>query len=308
MTYLRERKTSFTVTTRDEAAPVLHTTINGLLDASAHHNREIIIVDDASAIPVGFNHPEVRIIRNDIPIGVAQSRRLGASHSRGDVLVWLDAHMRFAPDWFDQMLAHVDSGSVLCAAWWDYELSRPLCWGADYSWCGERDYASGRSPGLSFQHRTKFPGDGAVDVPMVIGACYMMLRETYETLGGFSPFFRIWGKAEQDLSTRAWIMGFGAKCVTNARVGHLSRSKFPYPVRWSDIEFNQLAIVRTVFAQRTAAQMEDLMRPLPSDVEAWASRADFSKWRSFIQSRRQISDAEFFRRFVPNAPDCLLDA
>jgi hypothetical protein len=47
-----------------------------------------------------------------------------------------------------------------------------------------------------------FPGDGAVDVPMLIGASYMMLRSSYDKFGGFSPFFRTWGRLEQDLSLR----------------------------------------------------------------------------------------------------------
>ena len=70
----------------------------------------------------------------------------------------MDAHMRFAADWLDRMLPHVESGALLCASWWDYELTRPLCWGADFLWCGERDYAAGRSPGFAFRHRTKIPG------------------------------------------------------------------------------------------------------------------------------------------------------
>jgi hypothetical protein len=35
---------------------------------------------------------------------------------------------------------------------------------------------------------------------MMIGASYMMLRISHERIGGFSPFFRTWGKLEQDLS------------------------------------------------------------------------------------------------------------
>jgi len=142
----------------------------------------------------------------------------------------------------------------------------------------------------------------------VIGACYMMLRESYERVGGFSPFFRVWGKADQDVSIRSWIAGLGVKCVTGARVGHLSRKKFPYPVRWEDIEFNQLAMVRTVFEEETVAAIEELLQALPADVQTWLSQVDLCEWRRLIQSRRQVRDAEFFRRFVPDAPECLMKA
>ncbi len=300
-----ERKISFVVTARDEPQPVLERTIDGLIETSRGRSTEIVLVDDGSLIPVALNRPQLLVVRNETPIGVAQSRRYGASLAGGVVLAWVDAHMRFAPDWLDHMLSHVDCGALLCAAWWDYELSRPLCWGADFLWCGERDYKAGRTPGFGFRHRTRFPGDGAVEVPMVIGACYMTLRQSYDRLGGFSPFFRIWGKSEQDLSARAWIMGLGVKCVTGAHVGHLSRSRFPYPVRFADIEFNQVAILRTVFEQPVCQAIEDMMQPLPSEVQNWLSQVDFREWRRLIQSRRQISDAEFFRRFVPGSPECL---
>jgi hypothetical protein len=230
---------------------------------------------------------------------------VGASFASGDILVFLDPHMSFAPDWLDQMLAHVDSGALLCAAWWNWELTKPVCWGAEFVWCGKRDYQAGLAPGFAFRHRTDFPGDGAVEVPMVIGACYMVLRQIYERIGGFSPFFRTWGKLEQDICCRAWIAGVGAKCVTGARVGHFSRPKFPYPVRWEEIEFNQVVTVRTVFQEPVACAIEKMLQPLPVEVEKWLAAEDFSDFRNLLQSQRHMSDAEFLRRFVLNAPECL---
>jgi hypothetical protein len=214
--------------------------------------------------------------------------------------------MSFAADWLDRMLKHVDCGALLCAAWWDWELTRPVCWGAEFVWCGTRDYQAGLSPGFAFRHLTGFPGDGAVEVPMVIGACYMLLRQSYERIGGFSPFFRIWGKLEQDICCRAWIVGVGVKCVTGARVGHFSRLKFPYPVNWNDVEFNQLVTVRTVFQKPMAKAIEEMVRPLPGQVETWLAQTNFCEFQRIIESNRQMSDTEFFRRFVRGAPECLI--
>jgi glycosyltransferase involved in cell wall biosynthesis len=300
-----QQKISFVITTRDESAPVLESTIDGLLATSARYAREIVVVDDKSATPVSLDRPDTLVVRHDAPVGVTQSRRRGASVASGDVLVWLDAHMSFAPDWLDHMLAHVDSGALLCAAWWDYELTKPLCWGADFLWRAERNYSLAHCPGFDFRHRVQFPGEGAIEVPMVIGACYMMLRESYERIGGFSPFFRTWGKDEQDISARAWMAGLGVKCVTGARVGHLSRSKFPYPVHFEEIEFNQLAMVRSVFEPETASAIEELLKPLPQRVKEWLDQTDFSAWRSVVQSARKISDAEFFSRFLPQLPNAV---
>ncbi len=297
---------SLVITTRDETTAVLGSTLDALLDTSTPYSREIIIVDDGSPTPVSLAHPDVLILRHDTSVGVPQSRRHGLSVARGDVLVWMDAHMSFTPDWLDHMLAHVECGALLCAAWWDYELTRPLCWGADFIWRRERNYAAGYCPGFDLRHRTVRPAEDAIEVPMVIGACYMMLRESYEKIGGFSPFFRVWGKADQDISIRSWIAGVGVKCVTGARVGHLSRKRFPYPVRWEDIEFNQLALIKAAFEDQNVRKLEELLQPIPADVRTWLAETDFTAWRNLVQSNRRMSDAEFFRRFVPDAPECLV--
>jgi len=292
-------KISFLITARNESQSVLSTTIDGLLETTAQHPREIIVIDDGSDVPVTHASTEVRVIRNPEPLGVSRSRRYASSIASGDVLVWLDAHMTFAPDWLDHMLNHVDSGALLCSAFWDYELSTCHCWGADFLWCGERNYWEGRSPGFGLRHRTRFPGPGAVEVPMIVGACYMTLRSSYEEFGGCSPLFRVYGADDIDISARAWIAGLGVKCVTSAKVGHMSRSAFPYPVHFEHFEFNQLAMVRTLFEEQTVGILEQYFKPLPEVVEQWLNQTDFSGFREEVQSRRRMSDEEFFRRFAP---------
>jgi polypeptide N-acetylgalactosaminyltransferase len=297
---------SFIIAVRDEPRELLDATIEGLLRTSDGYRREIVLVDDCSIVPIQIERPDVLVVRNAESIGSARSRRTGASFASGEVLSFLDPHMSFAPDWLDRMISHVDSGALLCSAWWDYELTRCHCWGADFRWCGERDYVSGRCPGFDFRHRTVFPGDGAVEVPMLIGASYMMLRSSYDKIGGFSPLFRTWGRLEQDLSLRAWIVGVGIKCVTDAWVGHFSRKKFPYKVCWEDIEFNQLATVRTAFEESTSRRLEHLLQP-PLPVKNWLDEAQFDEWRDSIQARRVITDRELFERFVPDLPNALAD-
>lgn len=301
-------KVSFIIATRNEAAPVLEATVDGVLATSERYEREILVVDDASQEPVRLSRPDVRVVRHTEAMGIARSRRHGAGLTDGDVLVWLDAHMSFAPDWLECMLAHAGSGSLLCATFWNYALTKPLCWGADFVWSSERNYATGLTPGFALRHRTRCPGDGAVDVPVDIGACCMMLRESHEKMGGFSPFFRVWGTNEQDLSARAWITGRGVKCVTNARVGQIMRTAFPYPVAWEDIEFDRFAMVRTVFEERTVTALEEVMKPAPRKVQQWLDQTDFSSWRSLVQAQRQMSDDEFFRRLVPDAMNCLMSS
>jgi hypothetical protein len=127
----------------------------------------------------------------------------------------------------------------------------------------------------------------------------MALRSSYQQFGGCSPLFRVYGVDEQDLSARAWIAGLGVKCVTSAKVGHLSRSAFPYAVNFEHLEFNQLAMVRTIFEENKVQVLEQYFKPLPEVVERWLKQTDFSGFRKIVQASRHMSDEDFFRRFAP---------
>jgi glycosyl transferase family 7 (putative galactosyltransferase) len=125
---------------------------------------------------------------------------------------------------------------------------------------------------------------------MVIGACYMLLRTSYTALGGFSPLFRVWGADEQDLSARAWLAGLGVRCVTDARVGHFWRPTFPYPVHFEHLEFNQLALIRSVFDDVTATMLEESFEPIPDKVRAWLDDTDVAAWRDIVQRARRVEE------------------
>jgi glycosyltransferase involved in cell wall biosynthesis len=120
---------SAVITAREESPEVLEITLAGLLAAGVP---EIIVVDDGSLTPVHFKARGVSVIRNEQPLGVARSRRFGASFTESEVLVFCDAHMRFAPDCFERMLEHVDSGRC-SARRGGITSSRGLCAGAGKS-------------------------------------------------------------------------------------------------------------------------------------------------------------------------------
>ena len=287
-------KISFIISARNELQSIVDATIFQLLETTSDYEKEILLIDDGSDVPLERPSPEVMLLRNKQAMGIGGSRRYGASIASGDVLAWLDAHLTFGMGWLDQMMAHVDSGALLCSASWDYYLTRPYCWGADLFWQATRDYRNRRSPGFRWRHRIRNPGHGAVDVGMVIGACYMMDRKSYNQIGGLSPLFINYGAGDIDLSIRAWMAGLGVKCVTGAKVGHLYRTSFPYRVKWEHIEFNQLVMVRTIFEERTVGGLERYFEPVPEQVNAWFEEVDWKGWRDVVQSHRRISDEEFF--------------
>ena len=290
---------SFIITARDEDPHILDATLAGLRATAGQFATETLIIDDGSLIPI---HPRdgTRVLRNASPLGVSPARRIGAEIAIGEILVWLDAHMSFGPHWLEQMLVQSGTGAFLCSPFWSYDLQECHCWGANFVWNPSRNYDSQKVPGFALAHRVHEPPSGlTVEVPMAVGACYMMRRDAYRRLGGFSPHFRIWGLDEQDMSTRAWIAGCGVRCVTQARVGHLTRNAFPYPVQFEHLEFNQAVMLRSVFEPQTVRRLEQHSQPLPAAVENWLADTDLAGWRETVQRSRRLTDAEFFARFVP---------
>ncbi|MCZ2079441.1 MAG: glycosyltransferase [Bryobacteraceae bacterium] len=290
---------SIIVTSRDEDPAILQATLDGLRATTRGVAIEIIVIDDGSSTPVVCEGPGVSLVRNSHPMGVCGSRRLGAELAGAKVLAWVDAHMSFGEYWLEQMLVHTSSGALLCSPFWDYDLQTCLCWGADFVWNSTRNYMEQKVPGFGLQHRVMPVRELAPEVPMVIGACYMMRRDSYERMGGFSPLFRTWGIDEQDLSARAWISGAGVRCVTSAKVGHLSRTAFPYPVSFDHIEFNQIVMLRTLFEPQTVRKLEHCFEPLPKQVRSWLSSTGLASWRNMVQATRRLSDRQFFSRFLP---------
>src|SRR5262249_740329 len=156
----------------------------------------------------------------------------------------------------------------------DYERQEPLCWGADLGWNSRRDYAANRFPAITLRHRTAPPAGAAVEVPALIGACYAMRRDPYLRLGGFSPHFRSSGSAEQEIRIRGWMGSMRVVCATHARVGHLSRSAFPYSVRFEELEFNQSVMFRSLFERATLERVAADFEPLPAEVAQWLAATD----------------------------------
>jgi hypothetical protein len=94
------------------------------------------------------------------------------------------------------------------------------------------------------------------------------------------------------------------KCVSDATVGHFSRKKFPNKVYWEDIEFNQLATVRTALWNQLRRDRNTGTPPASSTPgKGDARRIRFHRVGESIQSRRVITSRELFERFVPELAD-----
>ena len=301
-------KLSILMPTRNEDPLVVAATIHGAIATTYGHSCEIIVIDDGSDEPFEFQHPLVKVVRNPTPIGEAGARALGCTLATGDILAMIDAHMSFAPGWFEAFLPHVASRALLCSPWYDYRHTKVYCWGCDFTW---NPVAVREAVGFGYRGRIDRPDGEAPEIPMVIGACYVILREEFERIGGYTPVFSGYGCTEQELSARAWLMGYGVRCITGAQVGHLDREldvrdgrlgSVPYQIRSTHFLHNQYAMLQSLFEEETVALLSQYYEPLNDETAHSLDGLDIGSWRQQVQAERRQTDAAYFRRFVPDVP------
>ena len=90
--------------------------VNGTTDGTAG------VARDVAAVMPGL---EVRVVEDPLP-GVARAKNIGARLARGEVLVFLDADSRLAPDLLERVLACAYDGAPAGSVWMIADSSDPI--------------------------------------------------------------------------------------------------------------------------------------------------------------------------------------
>src|ERR1035438_6368073 len=91
---------SVVIITRNEGPELLATTYNVLATLPAGRRGVIVVDDDSTDASPAFlaDLQEIRLFHSP-GVGVARARNYGASQATGDVVVFVDAHMRMPDGW-----------------------------------------------------------------------------------------------------------------------------------------------------------------------------------------------------------------
>lgn len=216
----------------------------------------ITVVDDHSAKPV--TGLEADVIRTPRRIGVGPARTLGAIHAKGKWLLLVDAHMRFTPGWYQNLIAHVAPPQSECTLFCgtclglddaNMDVTKPkgVYHGATWQFYGRDANAPSKMQILEcVWNRGPEPANGSI-IPAVMGACYAVNRRKFLDLMPLR-FLRSYGVDEQALSLKFWLGGDGIKLMTDVRIGHKFRTPknlVPFPLKGWQTIFNKLFIIHT---------------------------------------------------------------
>eukprot|EP00406_Dinophysis_acuminata_P005001 CAMPEP_0179234776 /NCGR_PEP_ID=MMETSP0797-20121207/13065_1 /TAXON_ID=47934 /ORGANISM="Dinophysis acuminata, Strain DAEP01" /LENGTH=535 /DNA_ID=CAMNT_0020941969 /DNA_START=65 /DNA_END=1668 /DNA_ORIENTATION=- len=186
--------------------------------------KEIIVIDDASMPPVSkflgdddLKTHRARIIRHSVQQGLIRSKKDGGDHAQGDIVVFLDCHVKPMPGWTKAILRNLRENpkrvvvpaitSLNIDTWEEvspYGGGRKMCltWDADFFWCNE------------------YPGPY---VPIMSGGLLAMTKYWWNTTGGYDDQMKAWGGENLDQSLRTWLCGGEIMVAEGSRVAHMWR-------------------------------------------------------------------------------------
>ncbi len=284
-------ETSVVVVSHNEGENLLRT-VHSLLDALPPAS-EIIVVDDTStdgsieALPVD----RIRVVRPETRLGISAARNLGASVSRGEILIFSDAHVDVRPGFLEPLRSTLNRPGVGAVG--------PLVstrGAEDHKGCGFRWRDAGLNiEWLSGQGRGTTP----YPVPMLVGCFMAVRRDAFVDVGGFDADMIVYGYEDAELSMRLWVLGYQCLLVPEVDVTHLFRSTHPYAVNWAATLHNLLRVAVVHFSAERYRRVVACLKgqdALPSAL-ALLLDGNASERRREIKDRRKRDDEWYFREF-----------
>jgi N-acetylglucosaminyl-diphospho-decaprenol L-rhamnosyltransferase len=206
--------------------------IASLRTAMQGQKYEIIIVDNASqddcSCLLSDASVPVKVINSPSNLGFAGANNLGFEHSKGDKLLFLNPDTLVKEDAIQKMAAHLQSRSEVGAVGCrllnrDFTVQTssvqpfPTIWNQLFA----LEWIQRRWPGwslLGIQSLFSKSSDSS-DVEVVSGACIMIKRDVFATVGGFSTEYFLYAE-EADLCCRIRRAGWRINHVPNAQIVH----------------------------------------------------------------------------------------
>lgn len=259
---------------------------------------EVLVVDDQSTDGscdwlLEADVRGVRVVRTPERLGVSRTRNFGAARTRGEVVIFSDAHCEAPSRWaqvITEALRDPAVGAVTPAI----------------SVLDDKDGAQGfgmRFVGAGFD--VDWMGQSSDEpyaVPLLCGCFLALRREVFNLVGGFDPGMLLWGSEDLDLSMNLWLHGFECRVLPQLAVAHRFSNGFHYPIHWEPLH-NRL---RMGLVHLGARRCLELMSHNKNDVHlpaVWNRLASSDVWirKAAIQQTRVHDDDWFFDRFPIDA-------
>jgi hypothetical protein len=252
---------SIIITCCNEKKEYLNRTIDSIRK-TAGNEPEIIIIDDASIIPIESNE---RVIRNDVRIGVGRSRHKGAIAASNQYLLITDGHMIFDNGWYENFIERAKTaklndmfcGTCLGLDEKDKDLSahKGAYHGARIELYNEKENQILEGKWIPEKSEMEY------EISCLMGALYFVRKDWFLKIRGLSDI-KMWGSDEPFLSLKTLLCGGHIFLLKNVRAGHVFRDSAPYTTGVEYLVYNKIRMAKTLLPDELANKLID---KLPKD-------------------------------------------
>lgn len=222
---------------------------------TAGNKVDILLINDASQD--GFDYRSVAknygtaYLQNETRKGVAASRDLGVEAINTEYFLLLDGHMRFfSDDWHIRIVEALkqDARSLYCGNCIALDklgerIANRTSYGAFLVFY---DDSPQKLLTPQWKRNDPKPGSTQIEIPCVLGACYAAKKDYWIYLRGLQGL-EMYGSDEAYISLKVWLEGGRCILLKDVEIGHIFRKSFPYEVRSTEVLYNKILIMETLF-------------------------------------------------------------
>lgn len=282
---------SLIIPVKNEGSHVQNT-IQSAFHTKTDYPFEIIVVDDDSIdgccdyLENSQLKQNIKLIRSD-SVGAAMARNIGAEQSSGEYLIFCDAHLFFEDLWIDRLIEPILSGAAHATNPGIADAENPDNIGYGYSWTEQLE------PQWNTGSKKKFPS------PHLAGGCLAIARNVFFDIGGFEKGFRVWGREDEEISLKLWLMGYRCFVLPEVKILHIFRSGSPpFRLTWEDLNYNLMRMAYSHFNEERIEKCKKLIKySNPLLIESLVLESDVLEQRRHYFERRIYDDDWYMRKF-----------
>jgi len=290
-------------------------TIKSIYETADPKDFKIIVFDDGSfpKLEIPKKYKEVRVVRNNMRIGVAGNFDKGVELARTPFVFLCNARMRFKPGWIEEGVKWLkkEPETIFCTT--------SLCLtydNTDIDKCEIKRYGAE----IIFSRKDKKYGiqilepswlkekdKDVYEVPCVLGANYFITKKWYQHIKGFEGLATYGGMCAY-LSLKSWMAGGKCKILKKIEIGNIYRDPKLYKEKLKpnylfieeDKLWNKLFTAFTLLSQGEATELLCKLRPkahytlLVNRLQHFA--AQIKEYRDYYKSINKINAINFIRR------------
>ncbi|CAK5081198.1 unnamed protein product [Meloidogyne enterolobii] len=165
--------------------------------------------------------------------GLIRARLAGSAMAKGDILLFLDAHVEVSIGWLEPLIIRVAEDrtrvvapiiDVISDDTFEYVTASDTTWGG-FNW--HLNFRWYPVPEREMKRRN-WDRSLPIQTPTIAGGLFAIDKKYFYEIGSYDKGMHVWGGENLEISFRVWMCGGSLEIHPCSRVGHVFRKQTPY--------------------------------------------------------------------------------